>query len=339
MIRVITAAMLVAWIGCLAMSERPFDDALEKDGAAGPTTRADAVDLIDFDPLDAQPAGVIKPRRYKPPPKKKPELPPEGSKVVDRLCRISTDRSGWVLAWFPAEGDRKAIRPRWALPNEMLEAIETFHAKDPTLMFRLSGEMTVYDNNSFILIRRVAVIEPEVEAPREDGSTGGNTTAATTTKPGSSTQPSPAAQAATRSATQPATAPSSVDLMKALLAEKNPTPVILPKRDEKVDASQVKSVAPGAKGEVIEPATARLVVGRLMTVQQTGQARWRRGTFEADNTLREPPVLLLPCRLLAFAEVQPPSRRLHVTGEIVSYKGKRYMLLRKVIVEREMNRL
>ena len=331
--------MLIAWLGCLAMSDRPFDDALEKDEAVKPATRNDAVNLTDFDPLEAQPATVIKPRRYEPPPKKKPELPPEGSEIVDRLCRISTDRSGWVLAWFPAEGDRKAIRPRWALPNEMLEAIETFHAKNPKLMFRLSGEMTVYDNNSFILIRRVAVIEPEVEAPTVDGSAAGNTTVATTATPQSSTQPSPATQAATRPATQPTTAPSSADLMKTLLSEKNPTPVILPRREEKVDASRVKSVAPGAKGDVIEPATARLVVDRLMTVQQTGQGRWRRGTFEADNTLREPPVLLLPCRLLAFAEVQPPSMRLHVTGEIVNYKGKRYMLLRKVIVEREMNRL
>ena len=335
MIRIVTAAMLVAWLGCLAMSELPFDDALETDGAAKPTTRNDTVDLTDFDPLEAQPAGVIKPRRYKPPPKEKPELPPEGSKIIDRLCRISTDRSGWVLALFPAEGQRKVIRPRWALPNETLEAIETIQAKNPKLRFRVSGEMTVYRDNSFILIRRVAVIEPEGEATAEEGSTGGNTAAAPATQPKGGTKASPD----TRSATQPTTAPSSADLMKTLLSEKNPTPVILPRRKKKVEATRVKSVAPGAKGDVIEPATARLVVDRLMTIQQTGQANWCQATFEADNTLREPPVILLPCTLLAFAEVQPPSLRLRVTGEIMNYKGKRYMLLRKVVVEREMNRL
>ena len=322
--RIVTAAMLIAWFGCLAMSERPFDDALETDGVLKPTTRNDAVNLTDFDPLEAQPAGVIKPRRYSPPaPGKKPRLPPEGSKIVDRLCRISTDRSGWVLTRFPPEGDRKAIRPRWALPNETLEAIETCHAKNPKLMFRISGEMTVYGDNSFILIRRVAIVEPEAKA------------AAVRTQPESSTQPSPA----TQPTTHPTTAPSSADLMKALLSEKNPTPVILPRRNKKIDASRVASVAPGARGDVIEPATARLVVDRLVTVQQTGQARWRQATFEADNTLREPPVLLLPCRLLAFAEVQPPNTRLRVTGEITNYKHKRYMLLRKVFVERKMNRL
>jgi hypothetical protein len=316
------------------MSKRPFDDALATDGAAKPTTRKDTVDLTDFDPLEAQPAGVIKPRRYKPPGRKKPELPPEGSKIVDRLCRVSPDRSGWVLALFPAEGDRKAIRPRWALPNETLEAIEAFQAKNPKLMFRVSGEMTVYRDNSFILIRRVAVIEPGTEVTASRGSPGGNTAAAPATQPKGGRKARPA----TRPATQPATAPSSADLMKALLSEKNPTPVILPRHKKKIDASRVKSVAPGAKGDVIEPATARLVVDRLITIQPTGQARWRQATFEADNTLREPPVILLPCRLLAFAEIQPSSTRLRVTGEITNYKGKRYMLLRKVVVERRMDR-
>ena len=330
MIRTVTAAMLVAWLSCLAMSERPVDDALETDRTLKPTTRNDVVDLTDFDPLEAEPAGVIKPRSYKPPPRKTAELPPEGSQIVGRLCIISSDRSGWVLARFPADGDRKAIRPRWVLPNETLEAIETLHAKNPKLLFGVSGEMTVYRRNSFILIRRVTVTEPDEKATAGTA-TDGNTAAAPAVQPKSGGQ--------TTRAAQPTTAPSSADLMNTLLSEKNPTPVILPRRKEKIDASRVKSVAPGAKGDVIEPATARLVVDRLITVQQTGQANWRQATFEADNTLREPPVLLLPCRLLAFAEAQSPSTRLRVTGEITKYKGKRYILLRKVIVEREMNRL
>jgi hypothetical protein len=103
-IRIITSAMVVAWIGCLAMSEQPSDAALENDGDIKPAARSDAIDLTDFDPLAARPAGIIKPRNYKPP-AKTVTLPREGSKVVDRLCRITTDPSGWVLARFPAEGE------------------------------------------------------------------------------------------------------------------------------------------------------------------------------------------------------------------------------------------
>jgi hypothetical protein len=326
--------MLVAWFGTLAWSDRPFDDELETDAALKPTTRSDAVDLIDFDPLEAKPAGVIKPKGYEPPKKEKPELPPEGSKIVDRLCRISTDRSGWVLAHFPGEGDRKVIRPRWALPNETLEAMENIQTKNPKVKFRVSGEMTVYGDNSFILIRRVALVEPsEKPAGRKQtplGSGGGNKTTPAT---------QPTSQPTTQATSQPTTGPSSTDLMNKLLSEKNPTPVILTDPEKNLDASKLDSVAPGAKGDVIEPATAKLVVDRLITVQSIGRANWRQATFVGDNTLREPPAVLLPCRLLAFAEVQPPSRRLRITGEITNYKGKRYMLLRKVVIEREMNRL
>ena len=328
--------MLVAWVACLAMSERPADTALENDGEIKkPAERTDAIDLTDFDPLDAKPAGLIKSKTYKPPPKEPPKLPDEGSKVVDRLCRIIVEpKSGWVLVRFPAEGNRSAIRPRWALPNQTLEIIEARHAANPKLRFRISGEMTVYDKNSFILIRRVSIVEPEAKKPEPK-----TPAPKTQPKPKAGSETKPAGETKPAADTQPAAEPSSSDLMKAMLAEKNATPVIPPRRKTKIDAAKVKSVAPGAKGDVIQPATARLIVDRLMTIMKTDNARWRQATFEADNTLREPPVILLPCRLLAYAEVQPPSATLRITGEITNYKGKRYMLLRKVLIEREMDRL
>jgi hypothetical protein len=329
MTRTVAAVGLIAVLACLAWSQTSIDDALETDGAVKPPKRTDAVDLTDFDPLEAEPAGVIKPRNHKPAGPKKPVLPVEGSKVVDRLCKIKTDPTGWVLAIFPAEGDRKAIRPRWALPNQALEALEKIHAKSPGLMFRISGEMTLYRDNCFMLIRRVAVIEPEPEPEPVVSTVAKPDPPVATTQPAGGAVKKP----------QPTTAPSSADLMESLLAEKNPTPVILPRIKKKIVAAKVKSVAPGAKGDVIQPATARLIVDRLMTIRKTKVANWREATFEADNTLREPPVTLLPSQLLRYAEMQPPTKRLRVTGEITNYKGKRYMLLRKVIVERSMNRL
>ena len=329
MVRIIIAVTLVAQFACPVWSQTSADDALATDGAIKTAMRPDAMDLTDFDPLEAEPAGVIKPRDYKPPAPKKAKLPVEGSMLVDRLCRIKTDPTGWVLAIFPAEGDRKAVRPRWALPNETLEAMEKIHAKNPKLMFRISGEMTLYEENSFILIRRVAIIEPEPESEPVVMTVKKSAAPVATTQPVAGAAGKP----------QPTTAPSSTDLMKALLAEKNPTPVILPRVKKKVQAAAVKSVAPGAKGDIIQPATARLIVDRLMTIRKTKVANWREATFEADNTLREPPVTLLPCQLLKYAETQPSNRRLRVTGEITNYKGKRFMLLRKVIIERSMNRL
>jgi hypothetical protein len=339
MIRTIAAVTLIATLAIHARSEPKFDDALETDGAVKTATRTDAVDLTDFDPLEAKPAGVIKPRNHKPAAPKKPKLPPEGSKVVDRLCKIKTDPSGWVLAVFPAEGDRQAIRPRWALPNQALEALEKLQIKNPGMMFRISGEMTVYRDNSFMLIRRIAIVEPTTPIDPPAKASGSEGIEIVT--PVATTQPKPDAgeKKTTGEKPAPTAAPSSSDLIKSMLAEKNPTPVILPRIKKKIPAAKVKSVAPGAKGDIIQPATARLVVDRLMTIRKTNVASWREATFEADNTLREPPVTLLPSQLLQFAEAQPATRRLRVTGEITNYKGKRYMLLRKVVVERTMNRL
>ena len=333
-IRIITTAMLIASISCLAMSEQSGDSALETDRSVAEAKKtAKGVDLADFDPLDAKPAGVVKPRNHKPAPPKKIPLPPEGSKLVDRLCRITVDPSGWVLARFPYEKTRKPERPRWTLPNDTLEAMEALVAKNPKVMFRISGEMTIYENNSFILIRRVAIVEPLEETPVKPIPVKIVKTANTVKTVKTDTQPADGAT------TKPASQPGSADIMKSLLSEKNPTPVILPTRKTKVPAAKVKSVAPGAKGDIIQPATARLIVDRLMTIRPSGNARWREAAFEADNTLREPPVTLLPCTLLKYAENQPPERRQRVTGEVMTYKGKQYMLLRKVVIERQMNRL
>jgi len=277
--------------------------------------------------------GVIKPRGGIRKRKRKSKLPPEGTLVIDRLCRIKIDPSGWVMLAFPAEKGRKRIRPRWALPNQTLEEMEKLALHKEKVLFRLSGETTVHDRNCFLLIRQVAVEEslpaigPSAEA-----------VAANTPQPATTTQP--AAMAAPDKTPKPAkTRPDSADLVRALLSEKNPTPVIVTPRNAAPDASEVQSVAPTPRAEIILPARGNIVVDRLVTIQRTGDAKWRQATFEADNTLREPPVRLLPCRMLKLVERIPARTRLRITGEITTYKGRRFLLLRKALRERRMGQL
>jgi hypothetical protein len=89
--------------------------------------------------------------------------------------------------------------------------------------------------------------------------------------------------------------------------------------------------------------------------------------FYADNTLQEPPLRLLPCTELeratkaasganAPAANKPASgvntaannmaagsptttKKFRISGELSEYKGRRYLLLRKVQVERDMGQL
>ena len=63
--------------------------------------------------------------------------------------------------------------------------------------------------------------------------------------------------------------------------------------------------------------------------------------YEADGTaLTEPPLVLLPSRKLELMEQlakQRPDAKFLVTGEITAYHGRGYLLLRKVILHRDMS--
>ena len=62
--------------------------------------------------------------------------------------------------------------------------------------------------------------------------------------------------------------------------------------------------------------------------------------YEADGSaLTEPPLVLLPSRKLELMEQlakQRPDAKFLVTGEITAYHGKGYLLLRKVMLHRDM---
>jgi len=294
----------------------------------------------DFDPLDIRPAGVIEPRGGAPVRARRPKLPPEGTMVIDRLCRIETDPSGWVLLTFPDEKDKKPIRPRWALPNKLLEEMEKLDADnvwagrpENRMSFRLSGETTVHRGRLFLLIRRVAMVAGPGDKDRANAATGSSSGPPEVAGGGE-------AATRTRAATRPREkGPSSAKLMRALLNEKNPTPVIITPRGTEPDASGVNSVAPRAKRPVIAPATRNIIVDRLVTIQPAGVGKWCNATFEADNTLREPPARLLPCLMLTWVARVRRSDRLRITGEITNYKGRRFLLMRKAIVERPLGQL
>ena len=87
-------------------------------------------------------------------------------------------------------------------------------------------------------------------------------------------------------------------------------------------------------------AEAGYVVDRLVRILPDERERWWLARFESDNTLADAPVRLLPCRLLEQARTaadeaeEPPVFR--VSGEVTRYKGRRYLLLRKLLQERDL---
>ena len=288
--------------------------------------------------LDRPEVPITRPRDYRE--KATPaELPAEGAMVFDRLCRLERDASGWMLLTFENGEDEMPESARWVLPCRLLEKMEAVAAKTPGVTFRISGESTRYDNRSFLLLRKVTARMPSEPPapPKPSKPRKAPPLPAPRTKPAEQ----PPAKAATPPDTSDKTSPSSEDILNQLLKDKPGKPII--PEIESVQDVPVKapSVAPAPKEKTLPVGRGNMVVDRIVTLLPAGVGKWMQVSFVSDNTLREPPMRLLPCVKLTQAEALAVSGagksvRLRVTGEITVYKGRRYLLLRKLLVERQM---
>ncbi|MDY6914050.1 MAG: hypothetical protein SVT52_06305 [Planctomycetota bacterium] len=274
--------------------------------------------------LDRPPVPLTRPRDWPGPPRPEAVLPPEGSMVVNRRCRMKRDRrSGWVLLTFEHSPSAGPGRYRWALPNALLEAMERLSRQKPKSVFRVSGETTVYEQQCYILLTKVTVIGPSaVRAEPAKATTGA---------------------AATRPEKPEKKTASPEDIMQQLLADRPGQPVAVPATPSQSGVLPVPSVAPKSSAADLPPGRGTLVVDRLVRVVPTGVGRWLQVRFESDNTLREPPLRILPNGMLteareivAEAVEDRVTVRLRVSGEVALYKGRRYVLLRKIFRERDL---
>jgi hypothetical protein len=266
---------------------------------------------------------IAQPIGFRPEATARADLPAEASQVVDRLCRLERlPGAGWFLLHFLAEPNRPAAPPRAVLPCRLLEAMEALAADRPGCTFRVTGETTVYHRRAFLLLRKATVVS--------DGPAGDSRGPAS--RPAEPDAPDPGGDLA--------------DDVAALLLAERPGRELVATRPAEVTTDPVPSVAPKAGQKQMTLGHRRLIVDRLVRVLPgAGEAAgWRVAAFEADNTLQEAPIRLLPCRLLEQAERQfgAPGglgQRYRVSGEVTVYKGQRYLLLRKRLYEYAMDRL
>jgi hypothetical protein len=303
------AALLVpAWlcVGCAPGTAGSDGPAMTRPAEPVATTRS-AEDL-DRMLLDRPSVPVTEPQGGAAPREPASELPAEGSMVIDRRCRLRGGEAGWVLLQFDHESDRPDVRDRRALPCRLLERMEDLDGEHRAARFRVSGETTVFDDRAYLLPRKATLERPQEPAAE-----------AATTRP--------ATQPATVPATGPtATAPAATaadEIIGKLLQEQPGKPVI-------------------ARG--VETQTGMgYVVDRLVRILPDDRGRWWLARFESDNTLSDEPVRLLPCKLLerarAMAMGSDGGLIFRVSGELTRYKGRSYLLLRKVLRERDLGRL
>ncbi len=279
-----------------------------------------------------------------PAPERRPARPAvEGSMVVDRPCELVADLAGdWHVLTFPPVPGRRDVAPRRALPCRLLAEMERIAARRPDVRFRVSGETTVFDGQAYLLLTKATVQAPPAP-PARSGKPA--------RKPPGEAAPNPDTPAAPRTrpastgpATRPGDAdePSSDDVLASLLSEKVGRPISVPKTASEPSADGA-SVAPTA-ARAIPTGRGGMVVDRLVRVVPEETGGWHLARFEADNTLQEPPMRVLPSGFLAralkinAADARRDAPLLRVSGRVTRYKGRRYLLLRKVLRQRHLGR-
>jgi len=263
-----------------------------------------------------------------------PPLPAEGTMVIDRVCQMWSERhSPWLVVTFPAEPDRADEPERRVLPSELMERMEFLAGTKPGLRFRVSGETTIFERKAYLLVTSATALPNRPAATRPAGAP-----ALTPARdlPADANADANSASPASAPAGDGERAPTSSDLLRELLGESIGKPIQTVPVEP--DAPKAGSVAPEPTA-VASVARGEIVADRLVRIMSDPKSRWWVAVFEADNNLQEPPMRLLPCGMLAKAidlagRARPGRTRVfRVSGRVTRYEGKRYLLLRKVLLE------
>ncbi len=277
-----------ASVGCAADSP-----AVQPPVAEEPGEPAAAEEVPDLEPmlLDRPEVPVLYPEGVEIPTEPEPDLPAEGAMVIDRLCRLATDDEGWAVLEVQPEAGRAELGELRALPSELLEQMRNLQADNPQAKFRVSGEITVFQDHAYLLPRRATLYKPRSEPDEPEAE-----------------EPD-----------EPLDRDSSPDDIIGKLMREQPGRPVMP-----------------VEGYV-EPET-RFVVDRLIRVIPEEDTPWYVARFEADDATRDRPLRILPCRLLQRGINRGEDTVFHMSGEVTRYRGRDYLLPRRLVPKRDVGR-
>ncbi len=318
---------LPAWIflTVFALAIAAWAAVQSSDRSAGPTSAPTTrpANRLRVAPSDPTEVPITLPTSIQTPVKRRPMLP-SGVMIIDRVASIAKDPAG---KWNTIKDPRAGLL--YLLPCESLEAVEKELAEDPEAMFKLSGEVHRYRGGYYMLLHRALLMaKPTSSAP------------AVTTRPTS--KPATTTATSKPAATRPAEA--SADDVATELLRKTPSRPIVPTIKPKLPETE-PSTSGVPLGKPLRSGTGKNAVHRLVRLlQREKEQKWSRVAFEADNTLREPPMRILPNRQLEKMEILSNNGKafgavFHISGEVYRYKGKDYLLMRTVIKKCKLGQL
>ncbi len=253
-------------------------------------------------------------------------LPPEGTFVTNHLCRIAREKnSDWLVATFVNTRHQPWQAPRRLLPCRLLERLEDILAKDPNKRFRISGETTIDLKHAYLFLQQVSMVDDDkTSKPRT--ARGKN--------------PSDGKVKTSKGPVRPVDQESTTKLREALLEDAPPQAVRVAPAPDQTKDENIISVAPAGKSP-FSHGKKNLVVDRIVRIVKCRDGKGWEAHFQSDNTLREPPLRIHPSLMLVRAQVLSRTQgladlELRVSGQITYYRGKRFLLLRKLLRQRNM---
>lgn len=265
---------------------------------------------------------------------------PENSSVVGQPGRIYKGTDGWYWVKYDGPSGKAPLAPQRLLLCRILQSVEEQLTTKPDTLFKIYGHVMIYDGMAYLLLRRVTIedgtkpveetavkpVDPSV--PASTYKTPGSTTA--TAAAPSNSSPSSAAEAIAKTD----------NILASVMRETEGRAIRTSNAPVRTAEENKTSVAPAGQTPLSQ-GRENLVVDRLARVVKSKHADWYEVHFVSDNTLREPPYLVLPNSRLEESQrlnsyLGYHDRKLRVSGEVIFYKGRRYILLTKVFPERDM---
>ena len=288
---------------------------------------------------------------------------PEGYVIGARPARIKSDGDWQVAYLIPQEG-MPETPPLRLLPNQYLEMIETVLADaGTTTQFLLTGRVTEFQGVNYLLVEHIAQLMPSSLAtkpapakPSTAPAEAGNDS--TASRPAGS-------DAAPGQATRPASdrEPSAEEVIRKLMQTEPARALVIPRERVEKPAASMPAAAEKSKlpASLFEPERAPApatppagdaakegitwsestwLIDQLGRVVPAGGAWWSLAFENRGQEANRRPVRLLPNRLLetAIALSGGGTRGVvfSISGEVTTYRGQNYLMIRKVLVRRDM---
>jgi len=124
---------------------------------------------------------------------------------------------------------------------------------------------------------------------------------------------------------------------RPIVPTRHPNPATLKKTKPAVAASGIRVRKP------IKAKAGKVIADRLIRLlPPSKQCRWYKVAFIGDNTLREPPMRVLPNRQLERMRAlskdgEKPGVLFYISGEVHQYHGENYILIRSAVKKRNLD--